>query len=369
MSKNLSARHGIVCRLPGEHLGYFAWPGLARLDDGTLIVASSGLRSEHVCPWGKTVLNFSKDGGQTWSAPRVINDSPLDDRDTGLLHLGGGRVLVTWFTFETNTYFDNEWVRSIVSAEELEEWKKTTDRWSAEDVRKWARSWIMLSDDRGVTWSQPIPAPVSSPAGPALLANGKLLYLGKDAREMGEGRILAARSGDGGRNWEVVGTVPLYPGTVPGNYHEPHLVELPDGRLLGLIRVEDHETCKLVDLGIVSFSLMQTESMDGGRTWSEPRPLGFHGSPPQLLRHSSGALVCVYGYRLEGYGQRAMLSYDNGMTWEHDWIIRDDGVDFDLGYPKSVEMEDGSILTVYYQKVQGDKKCSLLWSRWRLPRV
>ena len=60
---------------------------------------------------------------------------------------------------------------------------------------------------------------------------------------------------------------------------------------------------------------MQTDSVDGGKTWSIPKPLGFHGSPPHLLRHSSGVLVCVYGYRQPGYGQRAMLSRDDGAMW------------------------------------------------------
>ena len=66
----LRAEHGVVCRLPGERFGYFAWPTVARMDDGTLLVVSSGLRSEHVCPFGKTVLNVSRDDGRTWSPSR-----------------------------------------------------------------------------------------------------------------------------------------------------------------------------------------------------------------------------------------------------------------------------------------------------------
>jgi sialidase-1 len=367
MGKHLDSQHGIVCRLPGERLGYFGWPGLARLDDGALLVSSSGLRSQHVCPWGKTVLNVSRDGGQTWSAPRVINNSPLDDRDTGLLHLGGGRLLLTWFTSDTSQYAFADWVREWVGAEEQDDWRAYVSTWDDDLRRRWLGSWIRLSGDGGETWNEPVPSPVSSPAGPALLANGDLLYLGKDAAAMGEGRILAARSPDGGRTWEIAGAVPLYPGTVPGNYHEPHLVELPGGRLLGLIRIENCPECDLAALGLVNFSLAQTESGDGGRNWSLPRPLGFHGAPPHLLRHSTGTLVCVYGFRQPGYGQRAMFSRDDGVTWDHDWVIREDGPDWDLGYPKSVELEDGSIFSVYYQKVPGDAKCSLLWSRWNLP--
>ena len=85
------------------------------------------------------------------------------------------------------------------------------------------------------------------------------------------------------------------------------------------------------------------------------------------MRHSSGALVMTYGYRTAPFGQRVAFSRDDGATWEHDWIIRDDGPDGDLGYPSTVEMSDGSLFTVCYQKAAGDTKCSLLWSRWKMP--
>ncbi len=63
MSTEVEAEHGIVCRLEGEQFGYFGWPSIARMDDGRLVVSSSGLRVWHVCPFGKTVLNFSEDDG------------------------------------------------------------------------------------------------------------------------------------------------------------------------------------------------------------------------------------------------------------------------------------------------------------------
>jgi hypothetical protein len=232
-----------------------------------------------------------------------------------------------------------------------------------------------LSDDGGETWARPIRVPVTAPHGPIRLRSGNLLYLGKEfmattaGHGRGVGQIRAITSTDGGANWQSLGTVPLYEGTVEGHYHEPHAVELRDGTLLGLIRFQNHgDDPRVEDLGLVSFSLMQTASRDGGRTWARVQPLGFHGSPPHLLLHSSGALVCVYGYRLAPYGQRAMISRDGGKTWARDIVLRDDGPDADLGYPASVELDDGSILTIYYQKAGPSKdKCGLLWTRWTLP--
>lgn len=89
------------------------------MNDGTLVVASSGLRSEHICSFGKTVLNVSRDGGRTWSPPRVISDTPLDDRDAGVVSLGGQRLLVTWFTTDTRRNVGEQWVRDWVGDEEI----------------------------------------------------------------------------------------------------------------------------------------------------------------------------------------------------------------------------------------------------------
>ncbi len=364
--RKLTAEHGVVCRLPGERFGYFGWPTVARLDDGTLAVASSGLRAEHVCPFGKTVLNVSKDDGRTWSGPRVIQDSMIDDRDAGIVSLGANRLLVTWFRSDTRIYGDAKWLPEA----ERQAWGAIFAGWSDAQVSPLLGSWVMVSDDGGATWSAPLRAPVSAPHGPIRRRNGDLLYLGKlygTWEEMGNGVIRAARSRDGGRTWQAEGAVPVHPQTDPANYHEPHVVELPSGRLLGMIRIENHGGRDLTASGIPSFSLMQTESDDGGRTWTTARPLGWHGSPPHLLRHSSGVLVLTYGYRQAPFGQRVAFSRDDGVTWDHDWIIRDDGPDGDLGYPSTVELCDGSLFTVCYQKAAAGEKCSLLWSRWQQP--
>ena len=365
-TKRCIATHGIVCRLPDEMFGYFGWPSVARLDDGTLLVASSGLRIAHVCPFGKTVLNSSTDNGRTWSAPRVIQDSMIDDRDAGIVHLGGSKLVVTWFRSDTRKIAPHvdKW-----PAAEQEAFAAKVRCWTDAEVAALLGSWLMLSHDGGASWSEPIRVPVTAPHGPICLRSGELLYLGKQYEawaDLKERRIAAARSADGGRTWKTIGEVPLAPATAAVNYHEPHVVELLSGRLLGLIRVQAHGSQELKAAGTPDKSMMQTESDDGGRTWTVPRPLGFHGLPPHLLRHSSGTLILTYGYRQEPRGVRVAFSHDEGATWAHDWILRDDAPP-DNGYPATVELDDTSLFTVYYQKAATDEKCALCWSRWDGP--
>ncbi len=365
MNKRIEAEHGTIARLPDERFGYFGWPCVTRTPDGTLIVASSGLRSEHVCPFGKEVLNVSHDAGRTWSAPRVIHDSPIDDRDAGICSWGN-KVLLSWFRSDTRQYREAGWLPE----KERERWDAVFAAWTDDMVKDLLGSYVMRSDDGGETFGDPIRVPVSAPHGPIVLQDGGLLYLGKPYGVFDDlrfGPVLAVRSDDEGETWQELGEVPLCPGTAGGHYHEPHVVELPDGKLIGMIRIQNYEGCaRLEDLGLVHFSIMQTESTDGGKTWTEAKPLGFHGSPPHIMRHSSGALVLTYGYRLEPYGQRLAVSRDDGATWDADLILRDDGPDGDLGYPSTVELADGSLFSVYYQKYAAGEKCSLLWSNWKL---
>jgi hypothetical protein len=94
------------------------------------------------------------------------------------------------------------------------------------------------------------------------------------------------------------------------------------------------------------------------------------GAPPHLIRHSSGALISVYGRRDKPYGESAMVSLDSGETWITEIILRDDTKHADLGFPSSVELPDGSIYTVYYQfNERGgilDKKASIMATKWRI---
>lgn len=347
-------KHGVVCTRPGSEYGYFGWPSAAILGDGRVVVGCSGLRRHHVDPFGKTVLcvGTPKDG---FGECIVGHDSPLDDRDAGVVALGGNSLLVTWFTLDTRIFRDDLMKYSPAEFEVMD----AAMRAFPEDAKKYVGSWTMRSDDGGATFTSPARCPVSSPHGPVVMRDGRLIYLGKlfpEGMDRPFGIVSCAESRDG-LHWDVLGEVPLPENVTNGQFHEPHVIELNDGALLCLIRYHYPNG----GLGIY-----KSVSRDGGRTWSTPEDMDIHGSPPHLLRHSSGAIVLTYDWRHTPYGQRARISRDDGATWSDEIILRDDGPDGDLGYPCSVELPGGDILTVYYQKRPGESLCSILWTQWRI---
>ena len=333
---------------------YIGWPTVAKTADGELLAVFSGDRDEHVCPHGKTQLVRSRDAGRHWSAPETINDGPLDDRDAGIIVLKSGTLVVNWFTSIAFTRPEHQ---KHYPAELVSTWKPFVDAVTPEIRDKYLGSWTRRSTDGGKTWEEAwVRVPVGSPHGPTQLADGRLLYLGRGTLD---GAVImgAAESRDEGRSWALIWSQPL---TTDENrtLSEAHQAELPDGRIVGLFRYEAGH----------SF-LWQSESADGGRSWSVPCVTLMWGYPAHVLALRDGRLLATYGYRREPFGQRVCLSHDGGRTWdiENEIVLRGDAENGDLGYPASVELHDGTIVSVYYQIDEPGEKTCLMATRWMLP--
>ncbi|HRE84438.1 MAG TPA: sialidase family protein [Opitutaceae bacterium] len=347
---------------PDEGRYYNGWPTLARQKNGSLIVVWSGGRDAHVCPFGRVESMSSQDEGKNWSWPRVLFDSAIDDRDAGVLVTARGTLLVTSF----NSLVYNTPRNREKYPQQKDKWDRHERGLSVANKERAHLAYLLRSEDGGTTWSTAQLIPVSSPHGPLQLDDGRLLYpgvqrAGADPHDpTATRRIGVWESKDDGHTWTFLSPLPARPGDNPNDYHEFHGVQASNGTIVVQIRSHADESNR---------QMLQTLSTDGGRTWSVPRTLGIFGYPPHLMRLRDGRLLVSYDHRRAPYGVQARVSTDAGTTWSEPLAITSNAVKLDQGYPSTVELGNGQLLTVWYEIPPGAKKAVLKQARWSLPAL
>jgi hypothetical protein len=320
---------------------HFAFPGVALLRNGDIAVVYREATVHATEAIGKISLSRSRDGGRTW-LPRVtaVDRPGVDERDPSILQLSDGTVML------------------------------------------FSADYSCISTDFGETWSDPRPTPVFGPKGAVEDEEGHVVYGGlrrvvqrNFSAIAGRPATLQAnavwRSKDKGLSWEEVGiaTYTLYK---PGPYDyvwydEPFMCVVPGKCWVMASRVDLDGYARIV------------RSTDRGKTWGEVTKTPVWGYPQHLLPLRDGRLLMTYGYRRPPFGVRACLSNDNGKTWdiENEIIIRMDAGPAegeesrvgasDLGYPASIQLDDGRVFSVYYFN-KGQSNCYVAGTFWALPR-
>lgn len=338
----------------GPVSGYYnGWPTLARRSNGALVLVYSGGRESHVCPFGRVEMMTSHDEGNSWTWPRTVMDSDLDDRDAGVVETGTKTLLVSTFTstaYEPLLAKTANW-----PPEKIDRWQAVQRRTTAAARASQLGSYMLRSADGGVTWSTPYRVPVNSPHGPTLLQDGRLLYAGKDL--YGNGDVGVCESKDDGLTWQWLARIQPRAGDLATNYHELHMVEGTPGRLV--LHIRNHNESNKNET-------LQCASEDGGISWSKPGAIGVWGLPSHLLRLRDGRLVMSYGYRRAPFGIQARVSTDDGTKWSEPIVLYGDGASGDLGYPSTVELGNGKLLTIWYELPSGLSKAALRQIRWEL---
>ena len=354
-TRHLAKVHGIgVVSLRPNH--YHGWPTLARRRNGQLLLVCSGGRESHVCPFGQVELMRSDDDGKTWTFPRVLLDLAIDDRDVGILETAKDTLLATTFSSLAYEYqFNNGNINKWDVARQAR-WRGAHNRISTAERKAQLGTWMLRSTDGGVTWSTPYDSIVNSPHGPIQLADGRQLYAGKDLWKSGQW-IGVCESTDDGRSWKKLAQIPTRAGDDPSEYHELHAVEATNGTIVVQIRNNNPANRS---------ETLQTESPDGGKTWSVPHSIGVWGLPSHLLRLRDGRLLMSYGYRRKPFGNQARISTDHGNTWGEPVTISGDGANGDLGYPSTVELQDGTLLTAWYEQMSSRQHAVLRLAKWSL---
>ena len=350
---------------------YYGWPTITARADGELLIVGSGNRKEHVCPFGQVCLLRSPDGGETWTEPEVLVNGPLDDRDAGVLETAKGTLIVNWFSsvaWLNYLYRQETGEINWLAPETCAEWRPVREEIARSgNIREELGDWTIRSEDGGKTWSSRVPSVVNSPHGPIQASDGRLLYAGKrtqlpnnwrrgSSHEPGESGL--AESLDDGKSWRWVSTIPQMPGHDVADYHELHLAECANGRLIAQIR--NHGSP-------FEGETLQTESTDGGITWTVPHTIRVWGTPSHVLRLQDSRLLMTYGHRRAPFGNQARISDDSGQTWTEPIILSDDGKGTDLGYPSTAQLPDGNLVSVWYENFQDGNPAALRLARWSLP--
>jgi len=328
--------HGTVYRNEDSYCGPISM--LVKLPDEEVLLifreAKWRERVTHMDPTTRTCLIRSRDRGRTWFSQ--VTPDPGGGNGTAVMRLVDGTLLANAF----------HWV--FVTPEERD---KLADRPQQADV-EWLNMVVASggvfttrSQTDGYTWepAMPIPEPDGWPEmachGAALeLPDGDLLLpvTGKqhpDAQHHG----LVLRSKDRGHTWTDPACI-TDDAPAELSFDETRLLLCPSGRILAM-----HRTPKA--------NYFQNLSTDGGRTWGETRDSGLWcggSSPPDLKLLADGRVLLTRGYRREPFGVRCHVSEDEGQTWTKEIVLRDDGLDRDVGYPSTIQFDDGQLLTVYY---------------------
>ena len=104
--------------------------------------------------------------------------------------------------------------------------------------------------------------------------------------------------------------------------------------------------------------MVMMETKDGGRTWSEPRPILERGNAhANLIRLRDGRILATYACYHLPWSVQAAVSEDGGRTFDTDRpVLLSNSVWYCVGWPTSIQLEDGSIITCYAKQAYWDDR-------------
>jgi len=285
---------------------YNAFPDVAMLNGNVYCVFYNGWehgsfpeKDRLMSKGGGIYLAISSDSGRSWTTPKVIIDTPFDDRDPSLLVIEN-RLICSFFQVALG------------------------------DSKLEFNTSISESYDGGNSWSTPrLVAKNFATSSPILKTkSNKIILAGYLVDYNNRGECYTIESNDNCRTWSNPKLV-LKSNNI--SLSEPSIVEFGN-RLIIVARSDDHH-----------LNMQSTESNDNGITWSQSNDLGFPGEAPYLLNVGDTVLLLAKRHPLTNI----RLSGKNEVNFSDPYII-DDGPGSYGAYPSIVHLNGNKFLISYY---------------------
>lgn len=119
--------------------------------------------------------------------------------------------------------------------------------------------------------------------------------------------------------------------------NETSILYLGEGKLIALARTAEKQRLKLY------------KSMDMGVSWTYLEDLSLQNQiPAALTKLNDGRILAVYGSRLNQKSIMYRIGDESGEDWSAPAVLAVLEKTGDMGYPSSVQLMDGTIVTAYY---------------------
>jgi len=308
-----------------------AWPNLTKLEDG-IIHASIFNQPSHARREGSVEVWSTKDGGLFWEKAGV---PAAHDKGTNRMNVAAGSN-------------QNDELVVVASGWELKP-GETPD--APMDLVGVLRAWVSVSGDGGKKWKtykNGFPEAEAGmtefiPFGDIIPAkDGSLRVLAyAQSLDMEINKVSMFRSDDQGKSWNWISHLSdaSGPTAFAGGHNETAFYQTDPKTWIAAAR--RWKAGAAMDLFI---------SEDDGASWKYLQQLTEESQHPgHITSLKNGELLLTYGNRIPGeYGVAVKFSSDQGKTWSDEFLVVDDLKSRDCGYPSSVQLPDGSIMTAYY---------------------
>ena len=360
-------RQVTIYREPGRYAGWPANYGIWAWDNEIVVGFTVGYHKSdagfHRRDPNKPFVGMqarSFDGGETWNVSETPCRLPARGTLSADEHVEERHRLAAEASFQTPPRVDFTHPDFAIMC-------------SRSGLRAGAYSWFYTSFDRCQSWEGPFRLPMFNYTGIAartdyLVSSPDecLLFLTASKSDGEEGLIFCARTTDGSQSFSLLSQIGPEP---EGFAIMPASVRLSDSRILVAVRCRGGSDDTNADWEERQNWIDLYASDDNGQTWNYMnRPVentGRGGNPPTLTQLHDGRLCLIYGYRDAPHRICAKLSSDAGETWGEEIVLRDNGGDPDIGYPRTVQRPDGTIVTAYYFDEEPDGERFIEATLWK----